>query len=103
MIAITQFAQQQTVRVRMMDDPMPGMGWGMGWGMGFGVLWIVLLLVIVVLLGVWLFRRASERGGAAGDSGGAGEKDDPLEIAKRRYARGEIDQEEFERLERELE
>lgn len=99
MIAITQFAQQQTVQVRMMDDPMPGMGWGMG----FGVLWIVLLLVIVVLLGAWLVRRASERGGSAGDSGGAGEKDDPLEIAKRRYARGEIDQEEFERLERELE
>ncbi|MDZ7705497.1 MAG: SHOCT domain-containing protein [Trueperaceae bacterium] len=101
MIAITQFAQQQTVRVRMMDDPMPG--WGMGWGMGFGLLWIILLLVIVVLLGVWLVQRANQRDGAAGGSEEAGEKDDPLEIAKRRYAKGEIDQEEFERLKRELE
>ncbi len=84
----------------------PGYGYGphmFGYGLrGFrGVLWIppvlILLLVIaVVVLAVLLAtrkRRASEplQGG-----------EDSLEILKRRYARGEITREEYERMKQDL-
>lgn len=67
-----------------------------GFYMGFGgiwmVLWWVLIIVGIVLLVKWL----------------AGDKNQPrdktaLEILKERYARGEIDQTEFDRMRGELE
>lgn len=73
------------------------------WEMVFGVLSIILLLVIVVSLGARLLRRLSRRDGSTSEDRSANRAEDPLEIVKRRYARGEIDQEEFKRLKRELE
>lgn len=106
MTPITEFVLYNAMSVGMMDQPqsMPGreMGWGMGWGMGFGVLWIILLLVIAVLLGALLFRQLSKRDEPASEDRPANRDEDPLEIAKRRHAKGEIDQEEFKRLKREL-
>lgn len=59
-----------------------GMGWMMGWW------WIVWLAIIVAV--VWV--------AAKGMSGAAGRQEDsPEAILKRRYARGEIDREEFDR------
>ena len=63
----------------------PNMG-AMGWWMG---LWWLFGLAVVVFL-VWLIART-----ASGSSGRADET--PEQILKRRYARGEIDREEYER------
>lgn len=77
----------------------PGMmGWGnMGWfGLIFMGLFWVLLIVLIVLLIRWLLS-----------SGPAGSQDhnreeSALEVLKKRYARGEIDKEEFEAKKRDL-
>ena len=72
-------------------------GFGAGfWGGGLlhmVVYWGIIILAIVLLVR-WL-------GGAAGDRHDEGET--PLQILKKRYARGEIDKEEFERRKRDLE
>jgi putative membrane protein len=62
----------------------PGYGDHMAW-MGLG--WIVGLAVLAAL--IWVAARAGVPGGRGEDS--------PETILKRRYARGEIDREEFER------
>lgn len=71
-----------------------GMFWGMGW---FSMLafW-GLVLVAVVLVARWL-------AGPEGASGpGDGRVETPLEALAKRYARGEIDREEFETRKRDL-
>lgn len=74
---------------------MPGMrgpGGMWPWGMsGWGWLWALLLLAIVVLV-VWVAARVvggSTRSSSDGPS-------DAVRILEGRFARGEIDQEEFE-------
>jgi putative membrane protein len=81
---------------------MPGFGFD-----GFGILAIVWLLVVVAFWGLiivglvfgvrWLIR-ADRNSRLPGGSGGATPRpDDPLEILRQRYARGEIDDDEYER------
>lgn len=67
-----------------------------GWGMGFGGVWMVLLLIGLIVLTVWLVRFMFPKGA------NWSEPEKPLEIAQRRYAEGEISQEEFEALKRDL-
>jgi putative membrane protein len=74
---------------------MPGagmMGWG-GFGMGGGGLLMLLFWVAVIVAAVlavrWLWDQGQPRR-APGDD------DRALEILRTRYARGEIDREEFE-------
>jgi putative membrane protein len=59
-----------------------------------------LILVIIVAAGVLLYSFCRRRGGAPllGRR-----EDDPVEIARRRYAKGEISREEFEQIKRDLE
>lgn len=59
--------------------------------MGWMALWWLIGIALVVLL-VW----ALARGLPFGQSGGAGES--PEQIVKRRYAKGEIDRETYERM-----
>ena len=66
----------------MEDREMMG-GFGMGFG---GILWIAIIALIVFL--VWQYLRQDKNLG--------GSKNSPLEILKQRYAKGEIDKEEFE-------
>ena len=68
---------------------------GMGWWMLFGgVLWVV-FWGTVVYLAVSLFRRL--------DGGSRQEQAvDALELAKRRYARGEISRDEFEQIRKDI-
>jgi putative membrane protein len=63
-------------------------GWHMSW-MWYG--WIIVLVAIAAV--VWLFSRAAS-GGARLPAGGPG---DPETVLKGRYARGEIDREEYQR------
>ena len=70
-------------------------GYGMGYGMGFGggfmwIFWILLIIVIIFLGRSVIGRSPTERPHRA------------LEILEERYARGEIEQEEFEQKRREL-
>ncbi len=63
---------------------------------GGGFMWIFWLLIIAGIF--FLFQNM-----AKGSSGGSSDKETPMEILKKRYARGEIDEEEFERRRKELE
>jgi len=70
------------------------MGW-MGWGGGIGmILFWTIIIVLVVFLIKW-FTSQSKRG--------LEKKDSPMDILKRRYARGEIDKKEFEEKKNDLE
>lgn len=68
---------------------------GMFFGGGF--MWIFWLLLIVFL--VFIIKAVA--GGKSGSKNSMA--DSPLEIIKKRYARGEIDEEEYKRLRKELE
>ena len=79
---------------------MDGMGMGnFGFGMGaFG--WIFMLFLLgLIIFGVfvlikWLLMSSGKTGATS--------KDNALEILEKRYASGEIDQEEFEQKKRDI-
>lgn len=77
--------------------PVSGMmgtsGWGMtGWGIGlFGLGWLFPLLFLA-LVG-WAVYRIATGGGIETD----GEEDRAIDLLRESYARGDIDDEEFER------
>ncbi len=72
-----------------------GMG-GSGW-MGGGWLGMVVFLVLIILVVTALVKWLSDR------NPGSGSEETPLQVLKKRYARGEIDEKEFERKKRDLE
>lgn len=82
--------------------------WGYGMmGLGFGLGWIfqILFWALIIWLIVSLVRS---RGGSCcgmgwGGHGGSQKEDNALEILKKRYAKGELSKEEFERMKKELE
>ena len=70
-----------------------------GFGHGFGIrLWILVLVLVVVAAGFIL--RGFGGGNIAGKSSARDKS--ALEILEERYARGEIDQDDFERRKRDL-
>jgi putative membrane protein len=79
---------------RMMDH----WGWGMGWfgGIFMIVFWILILIGLVFVI-KWLVQ--STRGAAPSSRT---ESSRALDILKERYARGEIDKQEFEEKKRDL-
>lgn len=74
-------------------------GWGMhpmwwGWGLGMMVMMLLfwgLVIVGLVILIRWLIGQSKE-----------GRSDSPTEVLRQRYARGEIDKEQFESMKRDL-
>lgn len=72
---------------------------GMGWGMLFGGLWMLLFWGLIIALVVWGIKKVTERGGSGSTTP---EKRDPLEIAKERYAKGQISKEEFDQIKKDL-
>lgn len=71
---------------------------GMGWWMVFGgVFWIIFLVTIVWLLVSLGSPRTRDDHGTRPITG-----DDAREIARQRYARGEINREEFQQILRDL-
>lgn len=79
------------------DSPMGfGMMGGMGWlGIIFMVIFWCLVIVSLILLVKWLLIQTRSESSAAATP-------PSLEILKARYARGEIDQKEFEEKKRDL-
>lgn len=73
-----------------------------GWGHWlFGGVWMVLFWGAVILL-IALVIRWAVRGSQRGPQTDTKAPRTPLEILNERYARGEIDSEEFERRKRDL-
>ncbi len=78
----------------MMGD-MGSFGWGMGLSGGvFMLLFWGLIIVAVVVLVKWLIGQPRQRD--------ASRRDVALEILQERYARGEIETEEFKQTKRQL-
>ena len=79
-------------------------GYGMSNGLGGGALvmgvvllfWLLVVVSIVVLI-VWAVRRSTGQ-----SSGPSHHEPDALEIARRRYAKGEITKEQFEQFRQDL-
>lgn len=72
--------------------------WGGWWGMGFGWIFMILfwgvLILAIAALAKWLMQQPP-------GVGSSGDKM-PLQILQERYARGEIDQEEYEQKRQDL-
>lgn len=75
----------------------PGMMWGGGWFMGplMMLLWMAVIVGLVVLVLRWI--------GGPGDSSGSGSTSSARKILEERFARGEIDEEEFRKRKQALE
>ncbi len=83
-----------------MWEHMHDYGWG-GFGMGFGMLlfWGLVIAAVAVLIKFFTGSRTF----GLGEKEKPGEKEkSPLDILKERYARGEIEREEFEQKKRDL-
>jgi len=68
-------------------------GWGVEMGIGMTIFWIVLIVVIILIAKVAM-SGSSDQSQHVSESA--------LDILKKRYARGEIDENEYERKKREL-
>jgi len=77
----------------MMNSIHDSYGWGMGWGMPFFGLffWILFIVGIVALVRLILRKKADDV------------QDSPLNILKKRYARGDIDLKTYEHMKKDLE
>ena len=69
-----------------------GMHDGIGWWMVFGGVWMVLFWGVIIGLAVWGFRVLTGR------TNKPMYKENPEEIIRNRYARGEISREQFEEI-----
>jgi putative membrane protein len=67
---------------------------GMGWWMAFGMIWMIVFWGAIIWLIAWGVSQFSGRDRREGESA--------LDIARRRYAGGEITREQFEQLRRDL-
>lgn len=72
--------------------------WGhmMGYGYGGGFMWIIVIVLVGVV--IYFLLQASKSKGSDGSV-----METPLDILKKRYAKGDIDKEEFDRKKEDLE
>jgi putative membrane protein len=68
---------------------------GMRWWMVLGGIWMIIFWGGLIALIVWGISRLARHSHSNG-------KQSPLDIAKERYARGEISREQFEQLKKDL-
>ncbi len=67
-----------------------GHGWGMGWW------WIIGLIIVIAV--IWIVVKTTNQNAGSAQSSGKS----ALDILKERYAKGEIDKQEFEERKRDL-
>ena len=80
----------------MWGGPYSG-GWGWG-GMIIGGILMILFWVAIIALVVWVVKLIIKPGQTSRE----GTSQSPLDIARTRYAKGEITKEQFEQLKRDL-
>lgn len=68
---------------------------GMGWWMFFGFILFILFWGGIIWLIVWAIRRATDRSGGS-------TAQNAMDIAKTRYAKGEITKEQYEQIKKDL-
>jgi len=68
----------------------------MGYGYGGGFMWLIALVLVGVV--VYFLLQVTKSKGS-----GSSIIETPIDILKKRYAKGEIDKEEFERKKKDLE
>ena len=68
--------------------------WGFGMGFGMWIFWIIVIAMIVALVRIAFGTESNKKP--------SNPHDDALEILKQRYARGEIDKDEYEYMKKEL-
>ncbi len=68
--------------------------WGFGW-LGMIIFWLVVIFFIAVVV-KWLVQQGKS------EPRGTSQEETALEILKKRYARGEINKEEFEQKKKDL-
>jgi putative membrane protein len=78
------------------NSPMGNWGHMMGYGYGGGFMWLIVLVLVGVV--IYLLLQVSKSKGSDGSI-----IETPLDILKKRYAKGEIDKEEFDRKKKDLE
>jgi putative membrane protein len=78
------------------NNPMGNWGHMMGYGYGGGFMWLIVLVLAGVV--IYFMLQSSKSKGSDGSI-----IETPLDILKKRYAKGEIDKEEFDRKKRDLE
>ena len=69
-------------------------GWGVGMGIGMWIFWLVLIALILLIAKVAVSGSSDKSQNVKSSS---------LDILKERYARGELDEDEYERKRNELE
>ena len=75
-------------------------GFGMGFG-GFGFLFMAIFWLGIIAAAIWLLGNLFPKTNVTDTTGGNGET--AVSILQKRYARGEIDKEQFEQMRHELE
>lgn len=81
---------------RRWDDTGP-YGCGFGWGYGYGGMFMgIIILIALIAAAVFLFQYLKSK------NAGGRIQETPLDILKKRYARGELTKEDFDRIRRDL-
>ena len=72
---------------------------GMGWWMVFGGIVSIFFWAGIIALVVWVIAKLAGSSGSEKSSGG---RQNPLDIARDRYARGDITRQQFEEMKKDL-